>query len=96
LQNNKYLKVLILSKVNNLTEQTLVNIGKYLPKLEGLDLSENTNIKGEFINLKYCPLLKNLILKGIKLRDNDLNFLNYLSNLTTLSIASKINIFKYI
>jgi hypothetical protein len=88
-QNCKQLKVLNLSNCVKLTEKSLMNIGSGLINLEGLDLSENINIKGEFlIYLKVCTKINTLLLSGIKLIDNDLKILDYLHLIKTLVISN--------
>lgn len=80
------LKALNLSNLKLITEKAIKSISQ-LRQLEGLDLSDNYNIRGDsFVNLQNCPKINRLILNGIKLRDNDLIFTDYLRELRTLSI----------
>ncbi len=77
----------------NLTERSVIAIGSYLKFLEGLDLSDNINIKGEFlVYLKTCSKLNRLLVNGIKLKDNDMIFTDYLNKLKTLSFSNAQNL----
>jgi hypothetical protein len=89
-QSCSNLKTLNLAGLKNITEKSIISIGERLRYLEGLDISNCDGIKGDFlVNLKNCQRLNILLLKGLKLKDSDLVFTDYLRNLKTLSIASK-------
>jgi hypothetical protein len=80
--------------MKNITEKSIVAISENLKYLEGLDISFCDGIKGDYlVNLKKCQALNILLLKGIKLKDSDFVFTEYLANLKTLSIASNKKIF---
>jgi len=88
----KNLKSINLTNLTKISERSIRAIAMNMSSLESIDLSECPLISGtDIYYLKNLKSLKLLLLKSIKFCDNEMLFLEYLKNLTTLSLASKIN-----
>jgi hypothetical protein len=91
----KDLKSINLTNLSKLTERSVRAIAMKMPYLENIDLSECPLITGtDIYYLKNLKNLKLLLLKSIKFCDNEMIFLEYLKNLTTLSLESNFNLNK--
>ena len=81
----KNLKMLNIQGLRGITHNSIISISK-LKQLELLNISFCDGIKCEYlIYLKNCNI-KVLCANMLKITDIDMNFVNYLDNINTLSI----------
>jgi hypothetical protein len=84
------LKSLNLSKLIKITGESVKSIGSNLKYLEELDLSESYSISGDsLIHLQNCTKLSKLFLDGICLKDSNLVFTDYLTEIKSFSVRGK-------
>jgi hypothetical protein len=87
----KELKSLNISNVPRITDRTLRALSEKIKNLESLDISNCTLITGmDCFYLKKLKNLKLLLIKNIKFCDIEVQFLDDLRNLETLSISSNL------
>ena len=87
----KELKSLNISNLPRITERTVRAVSEKIKSLESLDISECPLITGmDCYYLKKLKSLKLLLIRNIKFCDSEVQFLEDLKNLETLSLSSKL------